>query len=183
VLGLTILIVFLVFLVAVIFLFGFTTVFGAPWLPTSTRIVYKMLAMVDVQPGDVLYDLGSGDGRIIVMAAQEFRATSVGIEINPFWVVWTRVKVALLKLRGKVNVVWGNFFDHDLSNANILTLYLLQDTNSKLMPKLGKELKPGTRVISHEFTFDGWNPCKVDYEANIYMYRVAESNDVPKCTT
>jgi predicted RNA methylase len=130
--------------------------------------------MADVQPNDIVYDLGSGDGRIIVMAAREFHATSVGIELNPFWVFWTRVKVALFQLRGKVNVVWGNFFNKDLSKANIVTLYLLQGTNDQLKPKLEKECKPGTRVISHIFTFDGWKPQKVDGAAEIYMYRIVE---------
>ena len=151
-------------------------VFGAPWAPTSKSIVRKMLSMADVKPGEVVYDLGSGDGRIIVMAAREFHATSVGIEVNQFWILWTRAKVALFHLSGKVNVVWGNFFNQDLSKANIVTLYLLQYTNQKLKPKLEKELKPGTRIISHAYTFDGWNPQKVDEESKIYMYRIADKN-------
>ncbi|MFX0200726.1 MAG: SAM-dependent methyltransferase [Candidatus Hodarchaeota archaeon] len=128
--------------------------------------------MAEVKPGEVVYDLGSGDGRIIVIAAREFHSKSVRIEINPFWAFWTKVKVALFRLHGKVNVVWGNFFNQDLSQANIVTLYLLQDTNDKLKSKLKKELKPGTRVIFHVFTFDGWNPRKIDEDSKIYMYQI-----------
>jgi ubiquinone/menaquinone biosynthesis C-methylase UbiE len=129
-----------------------------------------MLSMADVKPGDVVYDLGSGDGRIVTTTAREFFASSVGIDINPFWVFWTRVKVALFGLSGKVKVIWGNFFNQDLSRANVVTLYLEQGTNNRLKPKLEKELKPGTRVVSHVFTFDGWNPIKVDLESSIYLY-------------
>jgi predicted RNA methylase len=100
-------------------------VYGAPWAPTSKGIVRKMLSMGDVKPDDLLYDLGSGDGRIITMAAREFHAKSVGIEINPFWVFWTKLKVALFRLGGKANVIWSDFFNQDLSKANIVTLYLL----------------------------------------------------------
>jgi predicted RNA methylase len=177
--GLTILIGFLMLLVAVVVFFGITIVYGAPWFPTSTSTVRKMLTMADVHPGDVLYDLGCGDGRIIIMAAREFHAMSIGIDINPFWVFWIRVKIALFQLRGNVQVVRGNFFDQDLSNANIVTLYLLQETNEKLQPKLEKELQPGTRIISHVFTFTEWEPYKVDEDAHIYLYRIPEQPDHP----
>jgi hypothetical protein len=168
-LWITTLLIFIIIAVIFYILAGFS---GAPWVPTSNSIVRKMLSMADIKPGEVLYDLGSGDGRIILMAAREFHATSVGIEINPFLILWTRLKITLSRLRSKVGVVWGNFFNQDLSKANIVTLYLLQDTNQKLKPKLTKELKPGTRVISHVFTFDGWNLQKVDEESNIYMYKI-----------
>ena len=170
------------FIVGVIIFFGITTVFGAPWFPTATNIVQKMLAIADVQPGDILYDLGCGDGRIIIMAAREFHATSVGIDINPFWVLWIRVKVVLFQLRRSVKVVWGNFFDQDLSKADVVTLYLLQETNEKLQPKLEKELQPGTRVISHVFTFNEWEAYKVYEESNIYLYKIPEKSDHPKHT-
>lgn len=151
-------------------------IFGAPWAPTRKKLVHKMLSMAEVNPGDVLYDLGSGDGRIITMAARQFHAKSVGIEINPLWVLWTKLKIAIFQLNDKMNVVWGNFFNQDLSKANIVTLYLLQKTNDKLRPKLEKELKPGTRIVSHVFTFDGWEPEKVDWESKIYMYRIRNKN-------
>ena len=101
-------VLFVVFM-TVIFLIILGTVFGAPWVPTSKNIIRKMLAIADIKSGDIVYDLGSGDGRIIVMAAREFQAASIGIEINPFWVVWTKIKIALFQLGNKVNVIWGTF--------------------------------------------------------------------------
>jgi hypothetical protein len=110
------------------------------------------------------------------MAAREFHATSVGIDVNPFWVLWTRVKVALFRLSGGGRVVWGNFFNQDLGEANVVTLYLVQDTNDRLKPKLEKELKPGARVVSHVFPFKGWDPVAVDSESNIFLYRIGDKN-------
>ena len=144
--------------------------FGAPWAPTSGRIVQKLLALADVGPDDLLYDLGSGDGRIIIRASKKFKARSVGIEINPFWVLWTRVKIAVLGLRSKSNAVWGNLFKINLSEADVVTLYLHQGTNDRLREKLERELKPGTRVVSHVFTFNGWEASKTDEVDHIYLY-------------
>jgi hypothetical protein len=158
--------------ITLVFFFFLGILVGAPWQPTSMSVVRKMLSMADTKHGDIVYDLGSGDGRIIVMAAREFNATSLGIEISPLLVFLTKVKVTIYQLSGKVNVVWGNFFNHDLNKADIVTLFLLQDTNQKLQIKLEKELEPGTRVVSHIFTFKDWKPLKVDSEAKIYLYRM-----------
>jgi predicted RNA methylase len=128
-----------------------------------------MLSMADVQPGEVVYDLGSGDGRIILTATREFGARSVGIEANPFWVCWTRLLLIMYRVK-HVRVVWGNFFHRDLQEANVVTMYLLQETNEKLQQKLEKELQPGTRVVSHTFTFPKWNPEEM--ESGLYLYRI-----------
>jgi len=165
-----------VILVAVLCFWLGTSLFGAPWIPTSGGIVRKMLFMADVKPGDVVYDLGSGDGRIMITAAKEFHARSVGIEINPLWVFWTRLIVTNLGLMDQAKVVWGNFFREDLSKADIVTLYLLQGTNDRLKSKLERELKPGTCVVSHVFTFTGWDPVKVDAESKIYLYIIKDKN-------
>ena len=146
---------------------GFT---GAPWVPTSRETVDKMLSIANVKAGEVVYDLGSGDGRVVIAAAKKFQARSVGVELNPLWVFWTRLKVTVLGLRGKTKVVWGNFFSADVSKADVVTLYLLQSTNFKLEHKLKKELKPGSRVVSHVFTFNNWNPVKIDTKSQIYLY-------------
>lgn len=163
---------------AAVLIFGFCLAeiladqFGAPWAPTSGDIVRKMLVLADVGPDDLLYDLGSGDGRIIVRARMEFKAHSVGIEINPLWVFWTRLKIFLFGLSDRTKVVWGNLFTTDLSNADVVSLYLHQGTNDKLKAKLEHELKPGARVVSHVFTFPGWKLAKADQEAHIYAYTV-----------
>jgi len=143
---------------------------GAPWAPTSKKLVQKMLVLANLGANDLLYDLGSGDGRIIVRASREFHARSVGIEINPFWVLWTRLKIALFGLKDKSRVAWGNLFKMDLSEADVVTLYLHQGTNDKLKTKLEQELKPGARIVSHVFTFDDWNAVKTDPVEHIYVY-------------
>ena len=122
---------------------------GAPWVPTSFGTVNKMLAMAEVGPNDVIYDLGCGDGRTIVMAAWRHGSRAVGIEIDPLRYLWCQVAIAVLGLRGRVKVVFGDFFDKDLSEADVVTCYLLQVTNEKLEEKLKEELRPGTRVVSN----------------------------------
>lgn len=150
-------------------LFGFT---GAPWVPTDMETINKMLAMADVRSGEVLYDLGSGDGRIIIEAAKRYQARSVGVELNPVMVLWASLKIDSSGLMGKANVVWSNFFSVDLRKADVITLYLLQSTNERLEPKLKKELKPASRVVSHVFTFKNWIPVREDTESQIYLYIV-----------
>jgi len=149
-----------------------TGLLGAPWVPTSGETVNEMLSMAGVNSGEVVYDLGSGDGRIIIAAAKRFHARSVGVELNPLWVLWTRLKVAVLGLRGKTKVIWGNFFNVDLSKADVVTLYLIQNSNDKLEPKLKEQLKPGSRVVSHVFTFYDWHPVKANPNSQIYLYIV-----------
>ena len=151
-----------------------TGLLGAPWVPTASETVNMMLTAAGVKPNEVVYDLGSGDGRIVVAAAKSFHARSVGIELNPLWVLWTRLKVAILGLGGRTKVVWGNFFSVDIGEADVVTIYLLQSTNYRLESKLKKELKPGSRVVSHVFTFNDWNPVRVDTKLQIYLYVVKD---------
>ncbi|HMK95801.1 MAG TPA: hypothetical protein VK536_10440 [Candidatus Limnocylindrales bacterium] len=147
-----------------------TGLLGAPWVPTPGETVNEMLSMANVKPGEVVYDLGSGDGRVIIAAAKKFHAASVGVELNPLWVFWTRLKVTASGLRGKTKVIWGNFFKVDLSKADVVTLYLIQNSNDRLEPKLKEQLKPGSRVVSHVFMFNDWNPVKADENLQIYVY-------------
>lgn len=162
----------LIFLLLVAALWIVTGFIGAPWVPTDGETVDKMLVMAGVNSGDVVYDLGSGDGRVIITAAKKFHSSSVGIELNPLWVFWTRLKVTALGLRAKTKLIWGNFFSVNLSEASVVTLYLLQSTNFKLEPILKKELKSGSRVVSHVFTFNDWKPAKLDTKSQIYLYIV-----------
>jgi cyclopropane fatty-acyl-phospholipid synthase-like methyltransferase len=168
----TIVWVFLLFFLLAVVFWIVTGFLGAPWVPTSGETVNEMLSMAGVNSGEVVYDLGSGDGRVIIAAAKRFHARSVGVELNPLWVLWTRLRVAVLGLRGKTKVVWGNFFNVDLSKADVVTLYLIQNTNDKLEPKLKEQLKPGSRVVSHVFTFNDWYPVKADADLQIYLYIV-----------
>ncbi|MDG6916922.1 MAG: SAM-dependent methyltransferase [Nitrososphaerota archaeon] len=131
-----------------------------------------MLEMCGVGPSDVVYDLGSGDGRIIVEAAKTYRARAVGVEADPIRVILSRFVVGTNMLKDQVRVVWGNFFHIDLSEATVVTLFLSQGANRKLKAKLLSELRPGARVVSYVWTFDGWSPTSTDSDDDISLYVV-----------
>jgi hypothetical protein len=143
-----------------------------PWVPTSMSTVRKMLEMAAVRPGDVVYDLGCGDGRLVITAALRHGARGVGIEIDPIRWLWCQVLITVLFLRHRVRIVRGSFHDQDLSEANVVTCYLLQRTNEQLEGKLREELRPGTRVVSHDYTFPGLHLLRQDDEAQLYLYEL-----------
>ena len=162
----------LVTLLAVIFTVStlWTQSRGAPWAPTSFGEVHDMLAMAEAGPDDLVYDLGCGDGRVLVAAARSFGSRAVGIEIDPLRYLWCQALITVLGLRSRVKVVYGDFFTQDLSDADVVTCYLLQSTNERLQEKLLQELNSNARVVSNEFTFPGLRPLHQDDEAKIYLY-------------
>jgi tRNA G37 N-methylase Trm5 len=130
------------------------------YVPTPQEVVEAMLQMANVTAKDVVYDLGSGDGRIPITAAQKFGATAIGIDINPVRVKEATENLAKTTLGNKVKFLNQDLFETDLSPATVITLYLLPSLNLKLMPKL-KQLKPGTRIVSHSFDMGTeWPPEK-----------------------
>ncbi|MGH9370451.1 MAG: methyltransferase domain-containing protein [Vicinamibacterales bacterium] len=130
------------------------------YVPTPPEVVEAMLQMANVTAKDVVYDLGSGDGRIPITAAEKFGATAVGIDINPERIKEAKANLAKSKAGSKVKFLNQDLFETDLSPATVITLYLLPSLNVKLMPKL-KKLKPGTRIVSHSFDMgDEWPPEK-----------------------
>jgi SAM-dependent methyltransferase len=145
---------------------------GAPWFPTPVATGHKMLSLAGVRPGEVVYDLGSGDGRLLFAAARRFGARAVGIELDPFRYLWTQILITLLGMRGQVRVRWGDLFGQDLSQADVVTVYLLPAANARLMIKLRQELRPGARVVCYKFFFPGWRPVSTDEENQLYLYRV-----------
>ncbi len=147
---------------------------GAPWVTTPLSRVRKMLELAEVGPGDLVYDLGCGDGRILVIAARQFGARAVGIEIDPLRYLWCRALVGVLGLGGQVQVVHGDFFKQDLSSADVVVMFLQFDTNDLLSLKLVDELRPGARVVSHVATFSGWSPTRLDKRNKIYMYEAGK---------
>ena len=149
--------------------FLWTSLLGAPWVPTSMKMVHKMLSMAEVGPDDVVYDLGCGDGRMIVTAARRYGARAVGIEIDPFRYLWCQALISVLGLRERVKVVYGNFFSQNLSDADVVTCFLVQATNLQLESKLKRELRPGTRVLSNRFAFPGLYKVREDGEAILYL--------------
>ncbi len=145
--------------------FSFSQQFGAdnlaPYIPTPQIIVEKMLEASHLKPGETLYDLGSGDGRIVITAAQKYKANAVGIELSPDLCHSTRARVRKLGLEAQVKIVQGNLLKVDLSHADVVTLYLLTSSNDRLRPNLEHDLKPGARVVSNDFEIRGWKPAQV----------------------
>lgn len=128
------------------------------YVPTPEPVVDAMLELARVQDGDVLYDLGSGDGRIPVTAAREYGVRAVGIDIDPTRTAEARTNVRNAGVEDLVTIRQGDLFEADISEANVVTLYLLDSLNQKLRPKLLRELEPGTRIVSHAFTMGDWEP-------------------------
>src|SRR5689334_13931466 len=131
-----------------------------PYVPTPQEVVDAMLKLGEVKPGDVLYDLGCGDGRIVVTAAEKYGARATGVDLNPERIKEARHNAQLANVADKVKFIQGDLFNADIHDANVVTLYLLTSVNLKLKPKLLKDLKPGTRVVSHTFGMGDWKPDK-----------------------
>lgn len=130
-----------------------------PYVPTHETIVDAMLEMAEVKGDDVLYDLGSGDGRIPIAAAKRFGTRGVGIDLNPQRIKEANENAQKAGVTGKVKFIEGDLFAQDFSEATVLTLYLLPDVNLRLRPKI-LEMKPGTRVVSHNYDMGDWLPAK-----------------------
>jgi SAM-dependent methyltransferase len=135
---------------------------GAPFVPTPLPVVERMLELAKVTPGDVVYDLGSGDGRVVITAAQRYGARGVGIEINPVWVRDARRFAEQLGVTDKVSFRIEDLFTTDLREATVVTLYLYPAMNRKLAPRLLAELKPGARIVSHEYGIGDWPPERTE---------------------
>jgi SAM-dependent methyltransferase len=151
------------------------------YVPTPHETVDAMLALGEVKPGDVLYDLGSGDGRIPIAAAKRFKVRGVGIEINPERIAEAEANAKAEGVTELVQFRNEDLFTADFSDATVITLYLLPSLNEKLMPRL-LELKPGTRIVSHAFEMGDWEPEKtVDVEdgGRIFLWRVPEKKAAP----
>lgn len=149
---------------------------GAPWIPTRMKKLREMLSLLDIRPDEVVYDLGCGDGRFMIKAVKKYKAKAVGIEINLLLYLWCQLLITILGLRRRIKIRYGNFFNLDLSDADVVICYLLQETNDKLEDKLLKELKPTARVISNSFLFNKLSIVNEDEGKGIYVYRVRLEN-------
>jgi len=152
----------------------------APSIPTPSAVVDRMLEAAHVTSSDVVYDLGSGDGRIVIAAAQKFGARAVGVEVMPDLCRKAQQRIRELGLADRASIVEGNVFRVDFSPATVVTMYLMTDSNERLRPNLEKYLKPGTRVVSNQFPIKGWKPVSVDRgkagtDYTIYVYQVGHT--------
>ncbi len=132
----------------------------APYYPTPETVVEKMLEVGALKKGEKMFDLGSGDGRIVIMAAQKFGADATGVEFDDTLYKQSMEKIKSLGLSNSARIINGDIMQQDYSSANLVTVYLLPLSNDKVRPLLEKHLKPGSRVVAHDFQFSGWNPEK-----------------------
>ena len=131
-----------------------------PYVPTSPEVVSAMLKLAGVQKNDLVIDLGCGDGRIVITAAKEYGAHGIGVDIDPERIKEARENAQREGVANLVEFRQGDLFDADIKKANVVTLYLLPEVNIKLRPKLQRELRTGTRVVSHSFDMGDWKPDK-----------------------
>ena len=152
-----------------------------PYVPSPNGVVDGMLKLAGVKDGDVVYDLGCGDGRIVITAAKSYGAKGVGVDINPERIVEARANAKSAAVEQNVKFEENDLFKADIGNATVVTLYLLPSVNERLKPKLLKELKPGTRIVSHSFDMGDWRPDKelVVDGRNLYLWVVPAAAPKP----
>jgi ubiquinone/menaquinone biosynthesis C-methylase UbiE len=153
----------------------------APYIPTPQVLVESMLEAASVKPGDVVYDLGSGDGRIVITAAQKFGAKGVGVEMVPDLCRKAQRRIKELGLEDRVSIVQASALRVDLSPATVVTMYLMTSSNERLRPNLEKYLKPGARVVSNDYPIKGWKESRLKIvktgstEHKIYVYEIGRT--------
>lgn len=151
----------------------------APYYPTPEYVVEKMLQLGGLKRGERMFDLGSGDGRIVIMAAQKFGAIATGIEMDTDLHKQSTEKIRSLGLEKTARIIQGDLYIQDYSAADLITVYLLPSSNDKVRPILEKQLKKGARIVSHDFEFAGWKPEKTETidddgegrSHTLYLYR------------
>lgn len=152
----------------------------APYVSSPISVVDRMLGAAGLRSGETLYDLGCGDGRIVMAAAKGFGAKAVGIELSDALAKRARQQAESMGLQDQVRIITGDMMAVDVSQANVVSLYLMTEANDTLRPKLERELKPGSRVVSLEFKVRGWKPSKVEkvelhnHPYTIYVYEMPQ---------
>jgi SAM-dependent methyltransferase len=144
-----------------------------PWIPSPLAAIYRALELAGASSCDVLYDLGAGDGRVVVIAARDFGVSlAVGIEVNPLLAEAARVKAKMDGVADRVRIIEGDFFKTSIAGATIVYMYLYRSVNEALRPKLEQELEPGARVVTLDFPVPGWTP--------VVVRRIRDEADIPR---
>ena len=156
--------------------------FVAPFVPSPVQVIRQMLVLAELRAGEIFFDLGAGDGRTVVMAAKEYGARAVGVELREDLAKKALSIIYEQGLQDRITIVNGDMFNVDLTSADVIFLYLTTSANEKVKPKLENELRHGTRIISHDYEIVGWKPVKVlNFCENetlgfpshaIYLYRI-----------
>ena len=160
-----------IFFASLLFFMVLALVVGAPLVFSKNKTAQAMIELLDVKPGELVYDLGSGDGRLLILAAKK-RAKIIGIEINPYVAIFSWIKVVLSGVGRNVQIIWGNFWSCDLSKADKVIVYGVPWIMEKIGKKLQTELKPGTKVVSNSFQIPNLTLVKTAQIGNdkIYLY-------------
>jgi len=140
------------------------------YVPTPKKVVMEMLRMAQVTQNDIVYDLGCGDGRIVITAAKVFGARGVGVDIDPVRIKESNENARKAGVTDRVKFIEQDLFKTDISEATVVSLYLYPELNLRLRPKLFRELRPGTRIVSHEFDMDDWKPDNKGMVRNVKLY-------------
>jgi SAM-dependent methyltransferase len=161
--------------------------YDVPYVPTPQPVVEKMLQMAKVTKDDVVYDLGCGDGRIVITAAKQYGARGIGVDIDPQRIRESKANARKEGVTDQVTFVQRDLFKMELKDATVVTLYLLPEINRKLRPKLFRELRPGTRIVSHDFDMGEWQPKETvtmgaDREHTLHYWTIPEKKDQPVFT-
>jgi len=153
-----------------------------PFVPTPEEVVAQMIKLAKVTKNDVIYDLGSGDGRIVIAAVKQSGARGVGVDIDPRRIEEANENATKAGVADRVKFVQQDLFKADIRPATVVTLYLLPDINLKLLPKLLAELRPGTRIVSHNFHMGDWKPQQTVQVGNhtVFYWEVPKGGKVPK---
>ena len=147
--------------------------YDVPYVPTPPVVVEEMLRLAGVGPGDFVMDLGSGDGRILIAAAKKFGARGMGVDLDPERIEESVYAAQVTGVSDRVTFQQQDLFKFDISAATVVTMYLLPSVNLKLRPRLLKELKPGTRIVSHDFDLEDWRPDqKSTVRKNVFLWIV-----------
>ena len=166
---------YLFIIIAVIILGSAALAAAAPWIPTRRREVDRILTFAELRPGQIFYDLGSGDGRLIFKAAQKYHAQAIGIELSLLPYLYSKIK-QLFGHNPQIQIKFKNLFKENLSQADIVFIYLMPSQYPRLIKKLRTELKPGAKVITAAWPIDEWTPLKTDKPGEddiaLYLYRI-----------
>ena len=156
--------------------------FGSPWHPLSPRAIRRILEFSEIQTGDKIYDLGSGEGRVLITAARKFGAEGVGVEIDPLKVWVSRFLIRCAGVQDSVRIFRGNFYKFDASDADVIYVYLTHQALDRIFPEILKTLKPTVKIVSYRFCLQNMTPDKVDTRHNLYLYQLRKGGSVNRYT-
>lgn len=167
----------LIILGTIIVLLGLLWIFvpilsGLPWIPTHRKRIRKALQQSELKPGESFFDLGAGDGRVLVIAAREFGARAIGIELSPAHCILAWLRALMNGVIGQVSIRWGNFLKINLKEADVVFAYLTPPHAVRLKPHLEDQMRPGSRLITISADIEGWEPAVFDSDELIFIYRM-----------